>query len=275
MVTTTPNPYLIAFVGDLHGKLAAFEHTAAQALNRGVCTIVQVGDFWIYDRSNELTKLQRVLRRICPDGIELGQVDYRFIDGNHENFDVLTPNAAGPVTMSDNATYMPRGTRATLSGADLLFVGGASSTDLDHRTEGVSWWPDENITGAQSARAQDAAQQGPVDVMVTHETTSHAFNELCDRGGHALDKLGDPAGETNRAHLDRIVEAARPRVHVHGHHHTWHVSTHDGVVDIALSLEKARGSVAIVDTSDWTWRVPIGRQDTGADDTVEIESTQP
>ena len=274
MVTATPNPNLIAFVGDLHGKLTAFEHTAAQALNRGCTTIIQVGDFWIYDGPKELPKLQRTLRRICPDGIKLSDIDYRFIDGNHENFDVLDPDAVGPVQMSDNVTYMPRGSRAHLAGADILFFGGASSTDREHRTEGKDWWPAENITTAQAERITDAPVE-PVDVLVTHETTNPAFDTLCAHGGHARDKLNDPAGETNRAHLDSIVAHTRPRVQVHGHHHTQHTATHDVgghlVTNISLSLEKATGSVALCNTTDWTWTIPVGRQDT--DDDEDLTAT--
>lgn len=275
MVAAAPNPNLIAFVGDLHGKLAAFEHTAAQALNRGCTTIVQVGDFWIYDGPKELPKLQRTLRRICPDGIAVEDIDYRFIDGNHENFDVLNPDAAGPVQMSANVTYMPRGTRAHLAGAELLFFGGASSTDRSRRTEGKDWWPAENITTGQAERVTVADPANPahsstVDILVTHETTTTAFTDLCTVSRHARGKQHDPAGDTNRALLETLAEHVQPHFHVHGHHHTRHSCTYDldahPVTDISLSLEKTRGSVAICDTTDWSWRTPIGRQDTGDDE---------
>lgn len=45
-------------------------------------------------------------------------------------------------------------------------------------------------------------------------------------------------------------------------------SNHDDVVGIALSLEKAHGSVIVLDTGDWTRRAPIDRQDTGQDEVV-------
>ncbi|MDN6386139.1 MAG: hypothetical protein L0J86_00435 [Corynebacterium sp.] len=63
---------------------------------------------------------------------------------------------------------MPRGTRARIAGAELLFCGGASSTDREYRTEGQSWWPAENITDTQLDRALTTADAGPVDVLVTH-----------------------------------------------------------------------------------------------------------
>ncbi|WP_291479944.1 metallophosphoesterase [Corynebacterium sp.] len=271
MVTATPNPTLIAFIGDLHGKLAAFEHTTAQALNRGATTIIQVGDFWIYDNPRQLAKLQRVLRRISPDGIADEDIDYRFIDGNHEKFDILNPDATAPVAMSDNLTYMPRGTHARLAGADILFFGGASSVDRDHRTEGTTWWPAENITAEQVQLVTDTPT-APVDILVTHDTSTAGFAALLDHGGHARDKTDDPAGTTNRAYLDTVITHTRPRVQVHGHHHTRHTTTHTQaghpLTTIALNLEKARGSVILCDTTDWSWTIPVGRKDTGADEHV-------
>lgn len=261
-------PHAIAFIGDIHGKPAAFEHTLATALNRGVTSIIQVGDFWIYDEPKEPAKLERIITRVCRGaGVDPDLVNYRFIDGNHENFDYLTPDATDPVVISEHVTYIPRGTRARIAGAELLFCGGASSTDREYRTEGQSWWPTENITDTQLDRALTTADAGPVDVLVTHETITAAFDELCAFGGHARDKLDDPPGEANRAKLDQLTAAARPRALVHGHHHTRHASVHDGVRVVSLALETRVGSVAILDIDSWTWRVASGRRNTG-DDTI-------
>lgn len=224
MVTATLNPNLIAFVGDVQGKLNAFEYSTAQAPNRGCTTIIQVGDFWIYDRAQELVKLHRTLRRICPDGINLTDNDYRFIDGNHENSNVLGPDADGLIHLADNLTYLPRGTRAHLAGADLLFFGGVSSTDRTHRTEGKDWWPAENITTDQATRAVSAAAV----------------------------RTGDTTDQTNRHHLTRVRETAAPRAHVHGHHHTRFAAPVDQTITIALNAHHHYGSVAVLGTTDWS-----------------------
>jgi hypothetical protein len=265
MVTADRNPNLIAFIGDVHGRTDAFEYTAAQVLNRGCTTLVQVGDFWMYDSPKLVEKLSRVLTRICPEGIAPESIDYRFIDGNHENFDVLDVDAASPVPYGDVVTYMPRGTRATLAGASLLFFGGASSVDRAWRTEGKTWWPDESITEQQSRRAVVEAARGPVDILVTHDTTTAAFEELASTSAHARIKGLDPTANTDRAWIDEVAGAAEPRFQIHGHHHTRFTSESDGFADIALTKEDEVGSVAILDTETWTWTVPVGRRDTGQD----------
>lgn len=265
-MTAAPDTHTIAFIGDLHGNMTAFEYTLTAALRLRVTTIIQAGDFWIYDQPHHPDNLERVITRVARNAdLAPATVDYRFIDGNHENFDWLTPDAADPVPVSEHVTYMPRGTRAQIAGAEILFFGGASSADREHRTECKTWWPAENITDAQVARGLSAAHDGPVDVLVTHETTTAVFDELCELGGHALDKLDDPPGDTNRAKLDQLVAAAQPRALVHGHHHTRHASVHDDVQVVSLSLEKATGSVAFLDTASWTWRIASGRRDTGDD----------
>ncbi|OLT50302.1 hypothetical protein BJF89_10335 [Corynebacterium sp. CNJ-954] len=205
---------------------------------------------------------QATLESVCPPGIDLAEVDVRFIDGNHENHDLLNPDTPHPVPISDNVTYMPRGTRARLAGVEILFLGGASSIDKDWRTERLNWWPGENITEPQADRAIAAATdpgQPPVDILVTHETTTEAFTALARGSEHAQDKAGEPAGETNRAHLTEVRDAASPRVHVHGHHHTRFAAPVGGVLDVGLNKETRDGSVAILDTTDWSWSIPVER----------------
>ncbi|WP_312977288.1 metallophosphoesterase [Corynebacterium sp.] len=267
----TPNPTLIAFIGDIHRTDIALETTVALALESGATTIIQCGDYWLYGdqappqppgHPDMAQKAQAAIEQACPPGINLADIDVRFIDGNHDNFDLLNPDTPHPVRISDNVTYMPRGSRARLAGVELLFLGGASSIDKHWRTEGLNWWPGEIITEAQADRAIAAAtdpDQPPVDILVTHETTTEAFTALARGSEHAQDKAGEPAGEINRAHLTRVRDAASPRVHVHGHHHTRFAAPVAGVLDVGLNKETRDGSVAILDTTDWTWSIPVER----------------
>ena len=98
-----------------------------------------------------------------------------------------------------------------------------------------------------------------MDILVTHETTTEAFTALAHGSEHAQDKAGEPAGETNRTHLTGVRDAARPRVHVHGHHHTRFAAPVARVLDIGLNKESHPGSVAILNTTDWSWTIPVER----------------
>ncbi|MEY8566505.1 metallophosphoesterase [Corynebacteriaceae bacterium 7-707] len=268
----TPTPNLIAFIGDIHRKDTALEHTITLALETGATTIIQCGDYWLYGdevppqppgQPDMAHKAQTAIDNACHGtGIPTTLVDVRFIDGNHDNPDLLHPDTPHLLRISDNVTYMPRGSRARLAGVEILFLGGASSIDKQWRTEGLNWWPAENITESQADRAIAAAtdpDQPPVDILVTHETTTEAFTALARGSEHAQDKAGEPAGETNRAHLTGVRDAASPRVHVHGHHHTRFAAPVAGTLDVGLNKEIRDGSVAILDTTDWSWTIPVKR----------------
>jgi hypothetical protein len=165
---------------------------------------------------------------------------------------------------------MPRGLRTTIAGINMLFLGGATSTDRRWRTEGVDWFPAEHITDAQVDRAIAAAgaSAGPVDILVTHETGSAAFTALAHNSPHAQTKESDPLSQADRTRMDRVLTAVHPRVHIHGHHHTRFAAPLDGeltgTLDIALAKETQDGSVVLLDThgtapDQWTWSVPVSR----------------
>lgn len=261
---TTPDPHRIAFVGDLHGRLDAFIHTTNLAAAAGASTIIQTGDFGFHHPA-DLELLQLIVDERTPG------VDYRIIDGNHEDFTLLNPDATEPTALTRSITHMPRGLRDTIAGINMLFLGGATSTDRKWRTEGVNWFPTEHITDAQIDRAITAAGTGTstVDILVTHDTGSAAFTALAAGSDHAQNKAADPLSQADRAHIDRVLTAVHPAVHVHGHHHTRFAAPLDGeltgTLDIALAKEADDGSVVVLDThgggpDQWTWSVPVAHR---------------
>ena len=67
-----------------------------------------------------------------------------FIDGNHENFDILKEFKDGVI--SPHIRWLQRGTVLHIDGYDCLCIGGADSIDKHRRVEHLSWWEDEQIT---------------------------------------------------------------------------------------------------------------------------------
>ena len=74
-----------------------------------------------------------------------------FIDGNHENFTRLnrlekTSFLGGKVgVVSNSIFYLQRGEIYSINKKKFLTIGGAHSHDIEHRTEGLSWWKEEEI----------------------------------------------------------------------------------------------------------------------------------
>lgn len=106
-----------------------------------------------------------------------------FIDGNHENFDLLN---AYPVEewkggkihrIRPNIIHLMRGQVFVIEGKKIFTFGGASSVDREMRTEGVSWWaaevPDyaEFDEGIANLKHHDYT----VDYIITHTADERAM----------------------------------------------------------------------------------------------------
>lgn len=110
------------------------------------------------------------------------------------------------------------GTGGSGLGKTFLGCGGAVSVDRPRRTPGVSWWPEEAITGEDVARCVDG---GPVDVLVAHDCPAGVVIPGID------DRTGPPPfppaeierSNEHRRLVRRIVDGCRPGLIVHGHYH--------------------------------------------------------
>jgi len=107
-----------------------------------------------------------------------------FVDGNHENFDVLN---AMPVEtwkggkvhrVADNVIHLMRGQIFTIEGKTFFTFGGAESVDKDSRKEGESWWPQEVPTESDYAEGYKnlEANGNKIDYIITHSIDESAFN---------------------------------------------------------------------------------------------------
>ena len=99
-----------------------------------------------------------------------------FVDGNHENFALLN---AYPVVeifggkahqLRPSVYHLMRGEVFALDGKKLFAMGGAQSTDKEHRKEGVSWWAEElpSESEYQSALSNLDKHEWRVDYVLTH-----------------------------------------------------------------------------------------------------------
>lgn len=245
-------------VGDVHGSLPALQHAVSRTLRAGLRTLVQVGDFWLYENAVVLHKLDRMVATIARNsGLSPGEFQIYFADGNHEDFDVLDPDADEPVRMSEHLTYVPRGLSLEIEGTKVGFLGGAESIDRDARTHGSDWWPAERMTYGQFLRAYE--EMGEVDVLITHDTTHSVFRALAARSGHAEAKV--EVGHFERESIGEVISKVRPRWHVHGHHHTFGVFDHEaaGTRTLSLSSDARVGAGAVLGRHDLSLTAFDGR----------------
>lgn len=137
------------------------------------------------------------------------------VDGNHENHVLISElpiieKFGGKVhQISNSVFYAIRGEIYEINGKKILTCGGADSHDKEWRTEGKSWWPQEQISSADISHAIYNLEQNDfyVDYIISHTGGS----EVCRQLGFA------PTVSDKR--FDKILEVTKYDKHYLGHYH--------------------------------------------------------
>jgi predicted phosphodiesterase len=208
----------IGFLGDSHGDARYVTAAAAIFREAGVDTLVVLGDFgflW-----HQVQTHPSSLWRMGEHLVEQGQT-LAFLDGNHENFDLLYEipvEEDGTRWVAPGIMHLPRGYRTTLSsGKSLAVLGGANSIDFRHRQPGASWWAEESIT------QEDLATLGHehADVMIGHDAPLGV--PLLERRLAETAKYWSAEGrnysEIGRQVFHQGFLQVRPQLYFGGHYH--------------------------------------------------------
>ena len=145
----------IYITGDTHGdidihKLTAGRWPEGRQLTKDDILII-AGDFGLV-----FSPYKDETERYWLDWLDECPWTTLFIDGNHENFDRLyklpcEERYGGPVgVVRPSVLHLrQRGHVYTIAGKRFWCFGGATSIDKAYRTEGRSWWPQEEPTAEQ------------------------------------------------------------------------------------------------------------------------------
>lgn len=106
-----------------------------------------------------------------------------FVDGNHENFDLLdsfpveTWNGGKIHRIRKNIIHLMRGQVYEIEGKTFFTFGGATSIDRALRTENVNWWKEElpSDKDMQEARHNLQRVNFKVDYIITHSCDERAL----------------------------------------------------------------------------------------------------
>ena len=199
--------------GDSHGDICHFSYLIERAKADGCDGILHVGDLGYYPNipvyAHRLDLLDRWL--------EAADLWLYFVDGNHcdqWSLAVLPREDSFARTPWERIVHIPRGARWTWNGVRYLGLGGAFSIDKNDRSLGLDWFPEEQLTQAEIMRIL-ATPPGGIDVMVCHD---------CPAGIEFRGLIPIRRSDTNRLAVQAVVEHARPKLVVHGHHHVAHRS---------------------------------------------------
>lgn len=223
----------ILFLGDVHGHWRNANRLLDALLQHNLRfdEVIQVGDMGFWPGT------------VPPWSRDLG-CRARWVDGNHEHFprlqardqgfgvDPSTPWVDGWRDFLERWEYQPRGTITD----GILFVGGARSVDKHYRTEGLDWFPEENLSAAD--REHIVAQveaYGPENI---HTVVAHDCPQRFDVLAAVLARNGSAkfGADPNRPFLDELFELVRPQRWLFGHYHVRWKDTVDGCEARCISL---------------------------------------
>lgn len=265
---TDPTRVLVA--GDWHGntRWALKVITRARELlaDQEPKIILHCGDFGIWPGPGGFDYLSQVCAALDQAGMALW-----FVDGNHENHDRLDAEYADakflvneglPVPLSSGHSASPpdnlvlwlwRGCRWTWHGRTWMACGGGVSLDRVIRSEGRSWWPQEEISDVQEARI---IAGGRADVMLSHDRPSGVVHSFPDSPAwwdqHDIDR-----NERHVARMQRIVDTVQPAHLIHGHLHRAYSRACEfgyGPVQVTgLAADGMDGNYMVLNVETMTW----------------------
>ncbi|MBV7276055.1 metallophosphoesterase [Clostridiaceae bacterium UIB06] len=110
-----------------------------------------------------------------------------FIDGNHENFDLLNKyeikkwNSGKVHFINESVIHLMRGQVYILDGLKFFTMGGAESIDKYNRVEGKSWWKEEMPSKSEYDEALDNLDKNNwnVDYVITHTASIELMQQMC------------------------------------------------------------------------------------------------
>ena len=148
--------------GDIHGNLFEiidFINRFNLGKNDNIIILGDCGIAWRKDKKDLAQNIK--LWNECGNGVKL-----YFIDGNHENFNILNslPIENNMGKIADNIYHLRRGQVYEFENKKILVCGGADSIDKYRRIENFTWWKEEAI----SQETIDDIPADHYDYVLTH-----------------------------------------------------------------------------------------------------------
>ena len=148
--------------GDIHGNLFEvidFINRFNLGKNDNIIILGDCGIAWRKDKKDLAQNIK--LWNECGNGVKL-----YFIDGNHENFNILNslPIENNMGKIADNIYHLRRGQVYEFENKKILVCGGADSIDKYRRIENFTWWKEEAI----SQETINDIPAGHYDYVLTH-----------------------------------------------------------------------------------------------------------
>lgn len=184
-------PNSIIVIGDIHGSTHTYQKFI-ERLPAGQRT-VQIGDMGIGFKGVGLSKMSE---------------NHTWFRGNHDD----------PTKCRKNPNY--RGDFGYDPNTGIFHVAGAWSIDRAYRTEGISWWADEELSYEELDAAVELYRFTHPRFILSHEAPAKAANTLLQSmcGAYFAAK-GECANSRTGQALQIMLDYHSPEQWVFGHYH--------------------------------------------------------
>lgn len=171
---------MIYVTGDVHGDINRFSETFIP--NEASLTendyLIICGDFgFIFANDDE--------EKLWLDILEKKPYNILWVDGNHENFDVIYSypiemwNGGKIHRVRKNIIHLMRGQVFTIENKKFFTMGGAYSIDKYMRQKGVSWWSQEIPSDKEYKEAtENLLKNNDIDYVITHTAPREIIRRL-------------------------------------------------------------------------------------------------
>lgn len=186
--------------------------------------LIILGDFGLIWSDPERAPRDYAYSEYLIDELDSLPFTVLFVEGNHENFSMLNaypvkPWNGGKVSfIRDNVIHLKRGQVFNFAGKSFFTMGGATSIDKAMRTEGISWWKEENISSQDLDEAYKnlAKVSNTVDYVLTHAAPEAFARELIEKQYYRYN------ADMNEMHLRDLSQIIKFKNWYCGHYHINH-----------------------------------------------------
>ena len=156
-----------------------------------------------------------------------------FIDGNHENFDVLNRypveewNGGKVRRIRSNIVTLMRGEMYHFDDKNWLALGGGFSHDCQLRKESINWWKEEIFSKDEAAHALETLKKHnkQADIIISHDV--YKSHPLSTRYSKDMSVYGEDRVDQHEF-LEQIRKTADYKLWLCGHYHEDRMDVTDG-----------------------------------------------
>jgi len=213
------------FIGDLHGSFSHLLYTLARMAKRGI-NLIQVGDFGIgfTGKENDLRNLG-----LINEALKEWDAKLYVLRGNHDDPKFFKGALVEEINETfSNIHFIEDYEVLEIEGKKIFCLGGGISIDRTFRTEGKSYWKDEEINYNPLKIAEVKAKHDHIDIIVTHSAPmwchptgidAPIVREYCSQDKALKEDLIEER-ELLGAVFDDLNEKVKFKYHIYGHFHT-------------------------------------------------------